>query len=268
MSCSARGSLRAPSPGRRWPPGSRSRPTAGRGEARRRDARGVRVVELGASTESAYSNTSVPTNTAPEGWLIIAIAEWRGLNGVRSHRTATTAVPPKAPLPTEPVRLSVVAATVSTEKSPFIARQRGDAGDADAVAVLQAVARRDGGDDRRGVRAAGDEDAARGGAAGAEASLLDAHVVLLRAEKGPAIPQNKNGSAALPGTPARRPVLKSFARQLAERIVELHAPVHRLVRVSRARRPEVLILTRRHARDANAVFLARPGPLHYRPLRV
>jgi hypothetical protein len=42
------------------------------------------------------------------------------LNGVRSHSTATTAVPPKAPLPTEPVRFAVVAATVSTENSPFM----------------------------------------------------------------------------------------------------------------------------------------------------
>jgi hypothetical protein len=73
------------------------------------------------SIESAPSNTSVPTKTAPANCVICAIDECRGRNGVRSHSTATTAVPPKAPLPAEPVRFAVVAATVSTDHSPFIA---------------------------------------------------------------------------------------------------------------------------------------------------
>src|SRR4051812_24735686 len=48
-------------------------------------------------------------------------AECRGLNGVLSASTATTAVPPNAPFPAEPSRDTVVAATAETDHSPFIA---------------------------------------------------------------------------------------------------------------------------------------------------
>jgi hypothetical protein len=92
-------------------------------------------------------------------------------------------VPPKAPLPAEPVRFAVVAATVSTDQSPFIAVSVVTPCDRDAVAVLQAVAGGDRGDDRRGVRAAGDQDAAGGGRAGAKASLLEGHVLFLCRER-------------------------------------------------------------------------------------